>query len=216
MALMTKTVSNAFTILLAGPITPTARLRSQITGSRIIAADGGIKHARTLGLTPELWVGDFDSSDERDGNLFPVLERRTYPAAKAATDGALAVEEAVARGATSLTLVGAFGGRTDHTFALMTQACALSHAGTPTMMTNGLEEATTLLPAPTRYDYQGGTQFSVLAFSALEGLTLTGAEWPLEAIVMPFGDTLTISNVVKGRLTASLQNGRALLLAHLS
>ena len=215
MALMTQTVSNAFTILLAGPITPTARLRSQIEGTRVIAADGGIAHARTLELTPELWVGDFDSSNESDGNLFPDLERRTYPAAKAATDGALAVEEAIARGATSLTLIGAFGGRTDHTFALMTQACALTHAGMPTLMTDGLEEATTLLPTPKRYDYQDGTQFSVLAFSALEGLTLTGAEWPLDAIVMPFGDTLTISNVVKDGLTASLESGRALLLAHL-
>ena len=37
-------MTQKFTLLLAGELTVTDRLRSQIAGSRIIAADGGMVH----------------------------------------------------------------------------------------------------------------------------------------------------------------------------
>lgn len=46
-----------FTILLGGDVTVTDRLKAAVEGSRVIAADGGMRHAAPLGLTPELWVG---------------------------------------------------------------------------------------------------------------------------------------------------------------
>ncbi|TIT31323.1 MAG: thiamine diphosphokinase, partial [Mesorhizobium sp.] len=52
---------STFTILLGGDLLRTPRLDRQVEGSRVIAADAGIGHARMLGLVPELWVGDFDS-----------------------------------------------------------------------------------------------------------------------------------------------------------
>ena len=48
-----------FVILLSGDLTVTPRLHRQIAGARVIAADSGMKHARTLGIVPELWVGRF-------------------------------------------------------------------------------------------------------------------------------------------------------------
>lgn len=212
---MTDPSSSHFVVLLAGEITPTPRLRAQIANSRVIAADGGIAHAEKLGLTPELWVGDFDSSSTTDGEGYPGMVRQAHPALKAETDGALAVEEARKRGATKITIVGAFGGRTDHSFAIMTQAAALGVQGLAVVLTDGQEEARPLSPEPQTFDYPSGTTFSVLAFSDLQGLTLTGAQWPLDAITMPFGDTLTISNTVDGQLTATLTHGTALLLAQL-
>ncbi|MGO6903043.1 thiamine diphosphokinase, partial [Rhizobium ruizarguesonis] len=49
---------STFTILLGGELSLTERLRHAIAGSRFIAADGGMRHAAALGITPELWVGD--------------------------------------------------------------------------------------------------------------------------------------------------------------
>ena len=208
--------STDFAILLAGPITVTDRLKAQTSGRRVIAADGGIAHAHALDLTPELWLGDFDSSTPADGNGFLGLVRQGFPAAKDVTDGALGIQEARARGATSLVLVGAFGGRTDHAFAIMTAACALARQGIKVLLTSGYEEAVPLGPTPQRFDYAAGTQFSVLGFTALDGLTLTGAHWPLDAIHLPFGDSLSISNEVTTQLTATVSQGDALLLAHLA
>ena len=204
-----------FVILLAGAVTATPRLRAQIAGARVIAADGGIAHAAPLGLVPELWVGDFDSATQADLDAFGDVPRQAHSSDKAATDGAIAVAEALTRGAQSLTLVGAFGGRMDHSFALMTQAIALTHQGIPTQITSGDEEGVPLVPSPQSFDYPTDTLFSVLAFSKLRGLTLVGARWPLDAITMEFGDTLTISNEVDGKLTASLNEGMALLVARL-
>ena len=52
-----------FLILLGGELTVTERLMRQISGARVIAADSGMRHAAALGVNPELWIGDFDSSD---------------------------------------------------------------------------------------------------------------------------------------------------------
>ena len=87
--------STSFTLLLGGSLTVTDRLRALTHGSRVIAADSGMRHAANLGVTPELWVGDFDSSDADLIARFPTVERRTYPAAKAVTDGEIAVAEAI-------------------------------------------------------------------------------------------------------------------------
>ena len=55
-------MSGHFAILLGGQVMATDRLKRQLAGSRVIAADSGILHAPELGLDVELWVGDFDSN----------------------------------------------------------------------------------------------------------------------------------------------------------
>ena len=59
-----------------------------------------------------------------------------------------------------------------------------------------------------------GTLFSILGFSHLSGVTVTGAKWPLDGVEVPFGSSLTMSNEVRGGLRISFAVGRALLVAH--
>ncbi|MDR7221491.1 thiamine diphosphokinase [Aminobacter aminovorans] len=204
-----------FTILLGGELFRTPRLDSQVAGSRVIAADAGIRHATTLGLMPELWLGDFDSVPADVDPRFAELPRETFPAEKDRTDGELAIDAALRLGATSLVLVGAFGGpRADHAFLHLALALRLAEAGTEVLLTSGRQEALPLLPGSASFDYEDGMPFSVLAFSELTGLSEEGSKWLLNSVDVPFGSSLTMSNEVRGNLRISLGSGRALLLAH--
>ena len=121
-----------FTILLGGDLTPTPAVARQVAGSRVIAADAGMKHAAALGLLPELWVGDFNSAPDGLPDHLAVVTRQGFPREKDKTDGELAADIAIERGATSLLFVGAFGGdRSDHEFLHLTLAIRLSEAGVP-------------------------------------------------------------------------------------
>ncbi|TPM29338.1 thiamine diphosphokinase [Mesorhizobium sp. B2-3-4] len=211
---------STFTILLGGDLIRTPRLDRQVEASRVIAADAGIGHARMLGLVPELWVGDFDSVPAGLPADLAAVPRQTFPAEKDKTDGELAIAAALDRGATRLVLAGAFGGkRADHAFLHLALGLRLAEAGTDVLLTSGAQEGVPMLHGTAGFDYADGTLFSILGFSELSGLTVTGAKWPLDKVEVAFGSSLTISNEVKfdrtgGRLEITLGHGRALLLAH--
>ncbi|RJT41016.1 thiamine diphosphokinase [Mesorhizobium waimense] len=206
---------STFTILLGGDLIRTPLLDRQVEGTRVIAADAGIGHARLLGVTPELWVGDFDSVPADLPDDLAAVPRQIFPAEKDQTDGELAISAALERGATSLILAGAFGGkRADHAFLHLALAVRLAEGGMEMLLTSGAQEGIPLLPGMAGFDYADGTLFSVLGFSDLAGLSVTGAKWPLDHVEVAFGSSLTISNEVKGRLEIALGSGRALLLAH--
>lgn len=204
-----------FTILLGGDLIRTPRLDRQLEGSRVIAADGGIGHARMLGLVPELWVGDFDSVPANLPDDLAAVPRQVFPPEKDKTDGELAISAALESGATSLVLAGVFGGkRADHAFLHLALGLRLAESGMDVLLTSGAQEGIPLLPGMAGFDYADGTLFSVLGFSDLSGLSVSGAKWPLDQVEVAFGSSLTISNEVKGRLEIALGSGRALLLAH--
>lgn len=206
-----------FVILLGGELVRTPRVDAQVAGARVIAADGGIRHAATLGVEPELWTGDFDSATEAMAAEWAHVPREVFPAAKAKSDGELAADMALARGATSLVLAGAFGGaRADHPFLHLTLGVKLAEKGFPTLLTDGRQEGRPLLTGAASFDYPDGIVFSILGFSRLTGLTITGARWPLDRIAMGFGSSLTLSNEVAGDLGVTLEEGRAMLIAHVN
>ena len=205
---------STFAILLGGALTPGPRLLAALDGARVIAADGGMRHASALGVTPELWVGDFDSTPAALLDEWPDVERMPYPAAKAATDGEIAVAEAHARGATRILLVGALGGeRSDHAFQLYLSAIRLAERGFDILLTSGEEEAMPLLPGEKRLDVPEGSLFSILGVTALDGLSIVNARYPLDDFHLPFGSSRTVSNVANGPVDISLRSGKALILA---
>ena len=204
-----------FSILLGGDVSPTPRLLRQLDGTRVIAADAGMAHAGPLGLVPELWVGDFDSVPDTLSDRLAAVPRRAFPFEKDKTDGELAIEAALEQGATSLLLVGAFGGRrSDHEFLHLAIAMRLAAASLAVVLTSGPQEGHPLHHGSQFFDYGDGTLFSILGFTALSGLTITGAKWPLDAVRVEFGSSLTISNETRGRLAITLGDGQAMLIAH--
>jgi thiamine pyrophosphokinase len=205
-----------FTILLGGDLDATTTLVEAVHATRVIAADAGMRHAVALGVVPELWVGDFDSVPDGLPQPLAQVPRETFPADKDMTDGELAVDAALRRGATGLLLAGAFGGpRIDHAFLHLTLGLRLAEKGHSVVLSSGNQEGRPLLPGTARFDYPAGTLFSVIAFTPLTGLTIDGAKWPLDRRAMDFGSSLTISNEVRGPLAVTIGEGRAMLIAHI-
>ncbi len=206
--------ATAFTILLGGPLTMTDRLAAQLAGTRVIAADGGMRHAGAIGLTPELWVGDFDSTPDALIAAWPDVPREPYPPAKNETDGEIAVAAARMRGARRLILAGALGGeRSDHAFQHLLHGLHLAETGLDVLLTSGEEEAVPLLPGITEVHLPKGCLFSVLGLDALTDLSIAGARYALDRFAVPFGSSRTLSNVAEGPVQLTLGTGRAMLLA---
>jgi thiamine pyrophosphokinase len=203
-----------FLILLDGELVVTDRLRLQATGRRVIAADGGMRHACTLGVEPEIWVGDFDSTSPDLHRDWHHVERIPFPPEKNETDGEIAVEEALSRGARSILLAGALGGaRSDHALLHMTYACSLLARGLDIQLSSGTEEAWPLGPGSHEFDLPRLSLFSIVNFSPVSGLHIRGAQYPLKDHELAFGSSRTLSNVADGPVTVSIESGHAVLVA---
>jgi thiamine pyrophosphokinase len=105
-----------------GDLNPGPAVRSALRHSPealIIAADGGAHMAETLGVQPDVIVGDMDSLSEKDLERLAArgstVERSSTH--KDETDLELALLAAARRGATWIRVIGAMGDRLDQTLA---------------------------------------------------------------------------------------------------
>jgi len=200
-----------YVILLSGPITPTARLLRQVSGAHVIAADGGMAHSTELKVNPEFWVGDFDSTPKTLAEKWHNVPRQTHPTEKNASDGELAISEALRRGATSLILVGGMGGQLDHVLAHLGFLVMLAERGVDVMMTSGDEEAYGLAGEFHATGFEIGARISIMPFTNLIGLSVAGVKWPLSNANVKLGTAQTLANVVTGDVKLSLTAGKAVV-----
>lgn len=98
-------------VVLGGFIGNYEEIKEKISrDSYFIYCDRGLIHEKGLGRKPDLAVGDFDSC--------PIPENTeviTLPREKDDTDGRYGVKEAIKRGYKEIIILGAIGGRIDHT-----------------------------------------------------------------------------------------------------
>ena len=203
-----------FVILLGGDLTVTPRLRRQIAGARFIAADSGMKHARVLSIVPELWVGDFDSAGSELMLDYAHVPRQTYLADKDATDGEIAVKEALRLGASEFVLIGGLGGQSDHATAHLGLALHLAQSGHRCFISNGNEEAYPLIAGSHDFDFGAQSRLSIIPWSDITGLNLTGVKWPLSNKTLALGASFTMSNVALGPVKLSFASGIAVAIAY--
>jgi len=224
--------TNTFTILLSGDVVATPRLRTHVQDTRVIAADGGIRHASLLDVEPYIWIGDFDSTCYDLAQRYHKTPRISHPVKKDSTDGALAIDKALEEGAEKLILCGAFGGRSDQVLLHMTMAVTLAERNIPTLLTSGKEEGYPLLPGQHHFTLPAHSLFSIIAFDPIHNLTIKGAQWSGQWD-LAFGSSLCLSNMVdfctmqhgstmehgaqdtQDALDISLTSGKGILLATL-
>jgi thiamine pyrophosphokinase len=201
-------------ILLGGDITATERLNGQCRNALVLAADSGIRHADALGLYVDLWLGDFDSTTPALTHKYAAVPRQIFPCEKDKTDGELAIDEGLIRGATHFVMVGAFGGeRSDHAMLHAFQALNLARRGLDVLMTSGLEEAVPLCAGTRTFRLRPGAIFSLVGFSNMSGVTISGARWPLTDRHVPVGSSLTLSNIADGDVSITISEGEGLFIS---
>ena len=176
----------------------------------VLAADGGARFLTAIGVTPAAVVGDLDSLDpeiaarlEGEGVAFV-----RHPVRKDVTDGELAVDEAVRRGAGEVLLAGATGAL-DHTLGHLAILRRLAAGGVPARLVGPDLSVTVLIaPASVRLAAASGVRVSLVPLGADSTVTLRGLDYPLERGVLPADACLGIGNHVA-------TDGAALITVHL-
>lgn len=164
----------------------------------VIGADSGVEHARRLGRTVDIAVGDFDSVDpavlaEVEAAGTTVLR---HPPDKDASDLELALETAVRLGIDEVTVIGGHGGRVDHFVA---SSLLLGSDRFDTLRLDAwIDVAHVVVVRGTRrIEGRAGDVLTLLAVgSAASGVRTTGLRYPLDGGVLAPGSTLGLSNVM--------------------
>ena len=195
----------------------TASQKALASIDMVIAADSGAETALRLGYVPACVVGDFDSLDAQ---LVEQLRARGSQIISAAvekdeTDTELAVQCAIERGATHITLLGALGGeRFDHTIANV-----LLLAGFDTVPIQIIDGPSTcwLLRGPGRTIIEGqpGDLLSLLPLTDdASGIRTQGLYYPLNGETLRFGKPRGVSNVLTAKEAEVTLEGGMLLVIH--
>lgn len=189
----------------------------------VVAADGGANGALALGLPIDILVGDMDSlAPERLAELAAAgvaVERA--PAEKDESDTELALLAALRRGASDLTVVGAFGGpRLDH---LLANVALLAHpalGGRDVRLLDGRTRVGLLVAPGADGSAVGrslagriGDLVSLIPFGAdAAGVTTVGLRYPLSGGTLAAGPARGLSNRRAAAVASvELERGRLLV-----
>lgn len=174
----------------------------------VICADGGYHLARAAGLRVDLVVGDMDSLGTQ-----PVeAELERHPAEKDESDLELAFAAAARRGGREVVLLGALGGRLDHT--LFNLVAGLSYARELGLRVRvaGSSAEVYLVDGEHVLTRCLGRTCSLLALSEeVSEVDLEGFRYPLQGGTLHRARSRGLSNVVSADV-ARIRAGKGLLL----
>jgi thiamine pyrophosphokinase len=215
-------------ILAAGDVGSRATLDAAWPGwdaaiGLVVAADGGARHARDLGVTIDRWVGDGDSIAPADLDALTAARvpmERSRPD-KDESDTELAVAAAIGLGAGGIVIVGALGGaRIDHGLANIALLFAPELDGRDaTIIDAGARIRAASAPTAdgrlVRVSLGGrvGDTVSLLPWGGdVDGVTTQGLRYRLTDETLRAGPARGLSNVrVEVDAEVVLRNGRLLI-----
>ena len=182
----------------------------------VIGVDGGCKWCIHNNLKIDLAIGDFDSLE---ANLFERLcefaaDIQQHPSNKDATDLELAIQAALDHSAQELTVLGTWGGRTDH--ALANLLCLSQQSNLLPVTLPGLKQNGYLLKSGHQIiiEHVIGQTVSILAMSGdCQGVSNVGMKYPLSNATVLMGSGFGLSNqTTTNPASISLSDGVLLVL----
>jgi thiamine pyrophosphokinase len=173
----------------------------------VLAADGGARFLIGLGVVPDAVVGDFDSLDGASARSLEeagaALVR--HPVRKDVTDGELAVEEALRRGAGEVLLAGAVGAL-DHTLGHLAILRRLTARGVAArIVAPALTVVVLQAPTTLHSSASPGTRVSLAPLDGDAIVSLAGLEYPLDHGLLPADACLGLGNHVAASGAAVIQ-----------
>ena len=168
---------------------------------KVVVADGGGALALALGLTPDLLIGDFDSIEPAllEKWVSAGIEHRRYEHhLKAETDTELAALAALEWNPEQIVIVGAVGGRLDHTLANVLLLTHPALAGRDVRIIHGNEEIFLAKPrAWNKVEGSRGDTFSLLPIGGdVTGVSLEGLAYALVNETLEMGRGRGVSNLM--------------------
>jgi thiamine pyrophosphokinase len=184
----------------------------------VIGADGGGARALSWKLIPDLVIGDMDSLPDEArvvlaGGGCRFIE---HPRAKDETDLELALTYAAKRGAREITILGAMGGRLDHTLANVLLLTLPELRAVLVRLVDGEEEVfVARRDQPVTVGGEPGDLVSLLPLGGnVDGVTTTGLAWALDGDTLRFGLSRGVSNEMVGSTAGVEVESGYLLVVH--
>jgi thiamine pyrophosphokinase len=185
-------------------------------GDTVICADGGTRHALTLGIRPDLIMGDLDSVETGTVQKFKNenVDIEIFPRDKNETDLELAIRRAIEWKPDQIIILAALGGRLDQTLANITLLADPQLTGLDVRLDDGVEE---ILLCRERVEVHGttGDLVSLIPWQGtVTGVLTEGLKWPLHRETLYPDKTRGISNEMLGNAASVAVESGLLLIVH--
>ena len=184
-----------------------------VTPDIVIGVDRGIEHCLSVGIVPDVLIGDFDSVDGsvlHDSRLSH-SETIRHPARKSSSDLELALRWLVNTDIERVVLLGISGGRSDHHLfnwmLPMQQAWPFSIE----LIDKSGYAYKVNAKYPLNISARPGQTISLIPMPDASGVTTSGLEYALQDATLTTGSTLGLSNVaVSETVSVSVSAGQLL------
>ena len=173
----------------------------------VIAADGGLKHTESIGLMPNVILGDFDSLG------YTPVGAEVFPVEKDDTDAMLAIRCGLDRGYRRFVIYGGLDGeRLDHTLANYQALRYLADREAVGYLVGRRYLVAVVKNGKISFPAEAKGILSVFCLGAdARGVTLSGLKYPLEDGALTSGFPLGVSNHFTGEKAEISVNDGSLL-----
>ncbi|HKY53293.1 MAG TPA: thiamine diphosphokinase [Anaerolineales bacterium] len=182
----------------------------------IICADGGIRHALALGLTPSLVIGDMDSIDK---DQWQSLEKsgvsiELFPHDKNETDLELALNRAIELIPKQLLIIGALGGRLDQMLGNIALLSDNRLADLNVRLDDGVEEIFFCRDQAQVHGKSGDIVSLIPWGNPVHGVQTQDLKWPLRSETIYADKTRGMSNEMVNDVASIKISSGLLLIVH--